>query len=435
MELLACGHVALPGPSRMCEHLLGTESSEHIRLLTGHGVEYNLCCRACDAAARKGQSVELCVACEVCVASCIDDDWCSLVAWRSTPGITDSHEPFDTSIVDTQLPVAVVDFAVVDASTESVWLLLDDSGRIGRFHADADSWEVLAQCTVPDEPDHEPWAGRQLRRRLHVSRDGRFAAVVNDFGHHGQVLDLHTGATTSTLNGGDYRPDTVPFSVAFTEHHGRTVVVHRTAWNWLDITDAATGRLLTARTFDAGEPGRPPEHHLDYFHGALYLSPDGRYVADDGWVWHPVGMPTVWDLRRWLDGNVWEAEDGPSRNQLCLRAYHWNSPMCWIGQEKLAISGIGADDEAMLAGVRIFDAASGVEMNAFAGPHGDLFADAHWLYSAAPQGLEVWDPANGHRLGSIPGFTPTRHHKGAGELACVDGNRLRRWRTPHESLQ
>ena len=153
--------------------------------------------------------------------------------------------------------------------------------------------------------------------------------MVNDFGHHGQVLDLHTGSVTATLHGGDYRPDTVPFSLAFTEHAGRTVVVHRTEWNRLDITEAATGRLLTGRTLDAGKPGHPPEHYLDYFHGALYVSPDGRYVADDGWVWHPVGMPTVWDLRRWLDGSVWESEEGPSRQRLCLRAYHWNSPMCW----------------------------------------------------------------------------------------------------------
>ena len=84
----------------------------------------------------------------------------------------------------------------------------------------------------------------------------------------------------------------------------------------------------------------------------------------------------------------------------------------------------------MLAGVRIFDAASGGELIAFAGPHGDLLADAHRLYSATPQGLDLWDPATGDRLGSIPGFTPTRHHHVVGELASVDGNVMCRWRIP-----
>ncbi|HEX6684404.1 MAG TPA: hypothetical protein VF062_16500 [Candidatus Limnocylindrales bacterium] len=159
------------------------------------------------------------------------------------------------------------------------------------------------------------------------------------------------------------------------------------------------------------------------------MSPGGHHIADDGWFWSPVGVPTTWDIRAWLNHNVWESEDGNSLRPLCQRLYHWNSPICWLDDERVVVSGIGDDDEAMLAGVRIFNAATGNELTSFAGPTGALFADAARLYAAAPAGLELWDPATGHRTGTILGFVPTHHHVGAGELAAVGGKALRRWRT------
>jgi len=412
----------------MCAHLIGTEDEEHVRLLTGHGLDSDLCCRACDQAAQNGERIELAVACEGCVARVIDADW-SIAGWRGMPGIVERPEPLVATIVETSLPVPVMDLAPIAAQPDPIWLLLAEDGRIGRFHADLQTWEILAHSTVSVEPDHEPWMRHSLRRRLHTSADGRYAAVVDDFGRYGQVLDLATGNVTLTLDGGGYHADTVPLSVAFLEHGGQTMVIHRTEWNRLDVSDAATGQLVTPRQPTAYGKGEPrPEHYLDYFHGKLHVSPGGRRIADDGWVWSPVGIPTVWDLSVWLDNNVWESEDGPSRHPLCHRAYHWNQPMCWLDDERVVISGIGGDDEAMLAGVRIFNAATGTELTSFAGPTGELFADTARLYAAAPAGLEAWDPITGHRTGTIPAFAPTRHHVGAGELATVDGGALRRWR-------
>jgi hypothetical protein len=413
----------------MCRHLLAdAERHGHVRLLTGRGIEYDMCCRDCATDADQGEPVDLLAACEGCTARC-EADW-SIIGWQGTPGIGRRPEPCDLTVRDTPLPADVVDFAPVDGGG-STWLLLDRDGRIGRFDADSGDWTVLAASSVPAEPDHDPWAGHELRRRLHAGAGGRFAAVVNDFGHHGQVLDLRSGAVTLVLDGGDERPDTVPFSAAMFEYRGRTLVMHRTAWNRLDVSDAATGELLTSRQPTSYTHGQPrPGNYLDYFHGALYLSPTGRHVLDDGWVWHPVGVPHVWDVHRWLNGNVWESEDGPSLHPLAQRAYYWNNPMCWLDDQRLVVSGIGGDDEAMLAGVRVFDADTGRETTAFAGPTGALFADGLRLYAAAPHGLEVWDPATGEHTGTVPGFVPTRHHRGAGELASTDGSVLRRWRTP-----
>jgi hypothetical protein len=102
--------------------------------------------------------------------------------------------------------------------------------------------------------------------------------------------------------------------------------------------------------------------------------------------------------------------------------------MCWIGDDLLAVSGIGTDDVAMLDGARVFDVATGAELVTFPGPRGAFFASGRRLYTAAPDGLEVWDPFTGHRTGAVPGFVPTSHHPGSGELAAIEDSVLRRWR-------
>ncbi|WP_191839307.1 hypothetical protein [Catellatospora chokoriensis] len=47
MDLLPCGPVAPAGPGRMCRHLLGDDASAaRVRLLTGRGLEFDMCCPA-----------------------------------------------------------------------------------------------------------------------------------------------------------------------------------------------------------------------------------------------------------------------------------------------------------------------------------------------------------------------------------------------------
>ena len=214
------------------------------------------------------------------------------------------------------------------------------------------------------------------------------------------------------------------------------MAIHRTAWNRLDASDAATGMLLTKRgptSHGAGE--EKPEHYLDYFHGRLVVSPDGRRILDDGWVWHPVGIPTVWDVGRWLDGNVWESEDGPSLMSLAYRDYYWDHGMCWLDADRICLGGIGDDDDRMIDGARIFTAAEpdpsgrlAREQDAFAGPSGDFFADGRRVFSAGDDALTVWDVEAGALVARIEGFTPSRQHSRGRELVQISGERLLRWR-------
>jgi len=261
--------------------------------------------------------------------------------------------------------------------------------------------------------------------------------VVTDYGRYGQVLDLSSGRPTMALDGGDYFPETVPFSLTFAEVRGRTILVHRTSWNRLDISDPATGKLLTERgptSYRSGE--QQPEHYLDFFHGALHVSPGSKRILNDGWVWHPIGVLTTWCIEPWLSENAWESEDGPSKLDVCARE-EWDRGATWIDDQRLAISGLGEDEEKMSAGARVFDASSvgppgpnrhegrwARELIAFPGPAGSFFSDGTWLFSSDPSGLSRWDPGTGELTGQIPGFEARWYHRDARELAQITDQTL-----------
>jgi hypothetical protein len=98
--------------------------------------------------------------------------------------------------------------------------------------------------------------------------------------------------------------------------------------------------------------------------------------------------------------------------------------VCWLDNTTLAMSGIGADDEAMIPGVEIYDANSGAVTASFAGPRGQLYCDAGRLCSASPGGMQIWDIRTGDNTGSVPGFMPSHYHAAGHELAAVDGSIL-----------
>lgn len=136
-------------------------------------------------------------------------------------------------IIEVAFPAEVgvaVDVAPLVDGDRSTWLVLDADDRIGRWDLTAGSYRHLATATVPSEAGRQVWNGRTLRRRLHAAADGTFAAVVNDYGRFGEVLDLRSGRVTMVLDNGGDHDETVPFSLAFAQHGGSTVVVHRTGW-------------------------------------------------------------------------------------------------------------------------------------------------------------------------------------------------------------
>lgn len=334
---------------------------------------------------------------------------------------------------------AVTDLAPVHDGDGSIWLALSEDGTISRWDVAADRQETVGATTLAAEDDREPWNSRTPRRRLHASHDGLFAAVVNDYGRLGEVVDLRTGEVTLALDNQGYHEETVPFSLAFAQRRERCVVVHRTDWNRLDVSDPETGELLTDRSLpEQVTADAVPEHSLDYFHGALYVSPDGKRILDDGWIWHPIGFPAVWDLDPWFEGNVWESEDGPSRFDVCDRGDYWDHAMTWIDSSRVAVEGLGDDTSVMRPGARIFDTSRTsqseprrtprpVELHAFEGPTGRFFSDGSHLFSCSDSDLSIWDPAEGKLLGTVPGFSPTHYHPGARQFVELADDVARVW--------
>lgn len=317
----------------------------------------------------------------------------------------------------------IVDACMVDAYYGHLLVLTENATLRG---VDLESGACIDLCSVALPALGTKQRFGAARYRLHASADGKHAAIVVDRGTEGVVVEVSTGRLTMRLDGGDYHADTVPFSACFLRFQGRDVLVHRTQWNRLDVSDPATGEALTERDTDA-----EPERHLDYFHGQLLPSPDGSRLLDDGWVWHPVGIPRAWSVSDWLGANVWESEDGPSAVNLSMRE-DWNLPICWIGNRHVALWGLDSwdeevDEEAETGpGVRILDvtqqkqtAERRLTMDVNPIQVIDLYSSGDHLYVTASGGTTVWDMTSGAQIAAYPDFIAWLHHTIRGSLIAI----------------
>lgn len=445
--MLSCGHERAPYGEPICEHLRAQREGKlsYVRWFTGAGLEVVLICSEC-AELRWGGAAEERAECASVCEDCFDfatDEVGVLSGVEGAPEVRTRSLPFELEVRELPLPVElgkIVAMAPADG-VPSVWLLLGEDGKLVRIDLSTGDSEVVGSSAL--KVTGEPLAGGADGQKqgptlgLHASRDGRFAAVVHDYGEAGEVIDLGLGKVSVQLNGGDYLARTVPFSFGFVNVGGRVAALHRTDWNRVDLTDAETGKLLTERGPAAGEGDEDSGHDLDYFYGALSLNPSGTRVACDGWVWHPVGVVTAWSVSAWAD-NVWEPETGPPNRTVCSRVYCWDRAMVWLDDRRLAVSGIGEDESDMIEGARIFDvtrlagnagpwvAETEAEVMSFAGPSGVFLSDGTSLFASDEGGLSRWDPTDGFQTGELAGFSPTRRHGGSGEFVqLVDGRLLR----------
>jgi len=385
-----CPHDA-PVVGRACPHLLVREQSYHVRF-TGRGKDLELVCAAC--VGTPGPLVEICEACRE-QASCD-----GLAGISGTPEVLDASIDLTFEHARVALPDDFVDVEPIIDGDRAMWLALARDGRVVRWDADRGDVRTLAKVEfATDQPV-----------TLRVSRDGRFAGIATRRGLAGAIVELAGGRITMALARDNYHAEHCDFSLAFVEHGGRTLVVHATEWNRLDVSDAATGELLTPRgpTRYGRDEQRPP-HYLDYFHCGLVVSPGHCHIADNGWVWHPVGCVATWSLDAWLAGNVWESEDGPTLRTLCRRDYFWDGPLTWLDDTRLAVWGYGTDDEHLIAAVRVFDVTTGAELDWFPGPRGALVFDRELV---SLDGLTLWDVERGTRLARYPAQL-ARYHPGA----------------------
>lgn len=275
-------------------------------------------------------------------------------------------------------------------------------------------------------------------------RLGSMVVIFEECGSKGVVLEVEKGRLLMSLDRGNYHTEQCKYPLAFFERGERTLLVHATEWNRLDVSDPRTGELLTSRPSPRYDGKQRPPHYLDYFHCGLAVSPDAKWITSNGWVWHPWGSLRCWDLSRWLDENVWESEDGKSVATLCDAGYYWDRPMCWVDYNTVAWWGIGEDDLAMVPAIVLHDMEKGSERAIFPGPPGGPTHEYlpyqrqgkpqrvyrttgrmhfdRWLFAWKPQfGISAWDLSDGSRVFNQPGAFPVAYNPGQREFLCQNG--------------
>ena len=411
METLPCGHVAEAGDIRMCEHLVAEQPPYYsYRWFTGRGVEYARLCEPC-ADAGLSSTITVC-------AGCVEraEKRGTFSSSRGRPEFLRRDELLaePTSVECTVVPRNEYCLAAMPGG----WLALTEDGLV-RI-ADDGSTDFVGERgyaePAPDDRNSDAIGDFEIGSGLHVSPDGRFAAVVTNFGRYGEVIDLSDGSLVHELDRTSDENWTTFYPFTFLPDG---TFVTATDSNCLDRFDLATGECLTERDVSYGT-----EHYVDFYHGGLTLSPSGRWLLDDGWVWHPVGVLSAIDMRKWAEDR-YAAEHGLTVSD---PENEWNRPLAWLDDDVVAVQRIGGIWNEMVDGVTLFRAPAFEEIGHFYGPAGRMWAHRGRLHTVTHEGMEVWDPADGARTGLLKGFSPTAHDRVAGVFAQLTGEQLRTWR-------
>jgi hypothetical protein len=397
--------VAASNGGCICYHLLENEDLSIYRQFTGLGVAYNLFCNLCkenldtlDENLREVSSErfkEIDYNCEGYIGEAeILQRTTNLKFIHTLVGL---HEP---------LPGTILSIQPENGVETSTWIAVLTSGDIVQIELDSRKIKKLCSISPGELILSEKVA-------LHLSPNNQLAAVVNDREALGVVIDLATGRVTMKLNRGTYHPAQTAFPVAFFQDGHEVFLVHGTQWNRLDVSNPMTGKLLTERSYaPRGKGDLPPEHYLDYFHSLPVISPDAKWIVEDGWIWSPYGVTRLWNLNHWLTQNVWESEDGLSLKSFNGRSYYWGASLCWVNNQTIAVWGFGNDDYCMVPAVQLFEVETGKLLRWFAGPKsGNLYFDTY-LFSCSKEGTDIWDVNTGERLLQDAETTPIGYHAG-----------------------
>ena len=155
---------------------------------------------------------------------------------------------------------------------------------------------------------------------------GDLCALVDSDGTKALLL-TPGGRVVREINRSWYCATSYRYPLAlFTLPDGQTGIAHCPEhYNVLEIEVAATGERLTAR---------PQGGAADVFHSRLQASPSGARLLSAGWVWHPLGVVGVFDVRevlddpRRLDAGPWSDPDS-----LASAIDAEVSGACWVDED------------------------------------------------------------------------------------------------------
>jgi hypothetical protein len=423
-ESMSCPHPAAHIGGGVCWHLWRGEASEFAHRFTGDALDYDLLCESCAAPASgpaAGELVRVCMDCFESVSA--RGSWLAgsravlsraPVAERATR-LSFSHEMVR---LPAELGAPLWDLVPLPGGSESVWLAVTRAGALFALDLGRKKVSLLAELAAAGvEPEGE--------LGLCASPDGQLVAVVEEEGSSGVVVDVASGDIEVMLDRGEPAQN-ARFPVAFVRLDGRLLLCHATAWNRLELSDPRGGQPLLQRPSE-----QAGEHQVAYASSGLHASPDGEWLVDNGFSSEGAGLVSAFRVRRWLESNPFEADDGPSKRYLCQRWHYWDGPIAWLDGGTLAVHGYGPSRAALVPAVLLFDVESGEPLSWFPGPIGALCHEPSPVQEGAGErgllfslgdgdGVSVWDPATGERLLHDAGFHPLRYHPGARQFLTTN---------------
>lgn len=202
-----------------------------------------------------------------------------------------------------------------------------------------------------------------------------YLVVSERFGLHAWVTHLESSKSLC-LTREDYHADVSSYSIAFVQQGKQTLLLHQKAWNSLEVTVLEHAFFGTEAM---QKPTASPQHRevLDYFHSLLHVSPDGKYVLSNGWVWHPVDMIRYFSVESLVRG---EEQEGARIDY--FGGYNWDRPLAFVSDVDFVVAvdknsqyddeDMGPDEYKQLHFFRITDAADGI-IPCHHALHADLF--------------------------------------------------------------
>ena len=117
---------------------------------------------------------------------------------------------------------------------------------------------------------------------------GDYAVICQRFGTKGLILRV--SEILREINRSYYFASTFDFPVClWTGANGRVLIAHcPEAYNRIEIDDVETGERLTAAL------DRKPQ---DFFYSRLQTSPGGANLISAGWVWHPLQLLSLFNIK------------------------------------------------------------------------------------------------------------------------------------------
>lgn len=186
----------------------------------------------------------------------------------------------------------------------------------------------------------------ERKKPLRIDCHYPYVCVTERFGLNCALVDLSSGAVKTFLRE-DYHADVSSYSVGFLQYEGRTLFIHQTQWNRLDIIALQSGVNLTEREVycrlvsEGYRDGTgkyinavfDKKNHSDLFHSLLHVAPDSRNFLSNGWVWSPQDHMMVYNLNTFL------SRFEPSGYTIdYYNGYNWDRPCTFIDSDRFVIA-------------------------------------------------------------------------------------------------